>query len=579
MSPAPARECGDDAVISLPIQWDRHLRAELAVFTAGISPASLALALLDWSVHLAVSPGKYWKTSERWLAETISDQFSPAPFSARPAVAGDPRFASPDWQQWPHCAWRDDFLRCEQWWQALTTDIDGLSAHHQRLTAFCARQWLDPWSPSNVWWMNPAVLHAAVKTRGGNFLRGLGHWLEDCRNLAGEVGHEPVAERPLAYVPGRDVAITPGKVIFRNKLFELIQYTPTTAEVHEEPLLIVPSWIMKYYILDLQPEDSMVRYLVAHGHTVYIMSWRNPGAEAHELGLDDYLESGLMTALHVVHAQCGAGGVHAAGYCLGGTLLAIAAARLARDAGGVPLRSMTLFATATDFEEPGELGLYIDDSALSTLEALMRKQGYLDGPQLATAFQMLNARDLVWSRIMGEYLLGERTRPSDLISWNQDTTRLPCRLHTETLRRLFLDNELAEGHYCLGGRPVALSDIDIPVFMVGTEHDHVSPWRSVYKLHLLTRNALTFLLTSGGHNAGIVSEPGHPRRRFRVQTRPPGAAYRDPDRYLTEAEQHEGSWWPFWQAWLAANSGKLRPARAPEVNALADAPGQYVLET
>lgn len=557
-------------------RWDQDIRAALAATTGGISIASLALAWADWALHLIVSPGRQGKVAGQWCAGTLDDWAQP-PFAERKAIAGDPRFAGPAWQQWPWCVWRDAFLRQETFWQALTSELDGVSPHHQRLASFCARQWLDLASPSNLWWLNPAVLAATANTFGGNFVQGASHWLEDVEDAVAQVCHLPAQRRNPDFVVGRNVAITPGKVIFRNDRMELIQYAPTTASVATEPLLIVPSWIMKYYILDLQPADSLVRHAVARGNTVFMVSWKNPGDEARDVGLHDYLRDGLLEALRVVRQQCGDARVQAAGYCLGGTLLAIAAAWLAREHRD-DLSGVTLFATGTDFEVPGELGLFIDDSAFATIDALMRRQGYLDGPQMTTAFQMLHARDLVWSRMLGEYLLGKRARPNDLIAWNRDTTRLPHRLHADTLRSLFLRNDLAEGRYCVGGEPIALADIAAPLFMVGTEHDHVTPWRSAYKLHLLTRGELTFVLTSGGHNAGIVSEPGHPRRRYRVATRVPGARYRDPDRYLAEATLHEGSWWPCWFDWLAGHASGQREARALPADALADAPGTYVLE-
>ncbi|WP_423199692.1 Poly-beta-hydroxybutyrate polymerase [Cupriavidus sp. H19C3] len=569
--------CPEVAPLDAHAAWDKDIRAALATATGGISIASLSLAWLDWSMHLAVSPGRCLQAGEQWLAATLADAATPQ-FAGRAPVAGDPRFAGAAWQRWPWCTWRDAFLRQEAAWETITSELDGVSPHHLRLTAFCARQWLDLASPSNLWWMNPAALEAAAATFGGNFVQGASHWLEDMQDLAARWWHLPTQELHPAFSVGRDVAITPGKVVFRNARLELIQYAPTTDTVAAEPLLVVPSWIMKYYILDLQPVDSLVRHAVAAGHTVFMVSWKNPGKEARDVGLNDYLRDGLLEALRVVRERCGGARVHAAGYCLGGTLLTIAAAWLAREHEDA-LRSVTLFATGTDFELPGELGLFIDDSALSTLDALMRHQGYLDGPQMTLAFQMLHARDLVWSRNLGEYLLGRRARPNDLIAWNRDTTRLPYRLHADTLRSLFLRNDLAEGRYCVGGEPVALTDIAAPIFMVGTEHDHVTPWRSAYKLHLLTRGELTFVLTSGGHNAGIVAEPGHPNRRYRVASRAPGQRYRDPDRFLAEAARHEGSWWPCWFEWLAARDSGRVPARDPAPGALVDAPGTYVLES
>ncbi|WP_420993741.1 PHA/PHB synthase family protein [Cupriavidus sp. 30B13] len=577
-----------------PELLDEQVRSALAATTQGLSLASFWLAGLDWAMHAAISPGKVSAAVGEWLGSTIAAGAGALPGAlpgtspgavpgAQPAPPADLRFADPAWSRWPYCCWRDAFHSNEALWESLTHGLTGVSPHHERLVSFCVRQMLDTCSPGNVWWLNPVVLQAAAASAGGNFANGAQNWLEDLQDVVADLTHEPALRRPPAFKVGRDVAVTPGKVVFRNALMELIQYAPAGAEVWREPVLIVPSWIMKYYILDLQPHDSMVRYLVGQGHTVFMISWKNPGAEARDTGLDDYLRLGPREALRVVQERCPGTRIHAAGYCLGGTLMAICAAALSRDgegAGdGAPLRSLTLFASETDFSEPGELGLFIDSSALSTLDATMRRQGYLDGPQMAAAFQMLHSRDLVWSRMMSEYLLGKRLRPNDLVSWNRDLTRLPYRMHSECLHKLFLTNDLAEGRYCVDGRPVALADLELPLFAVGTEHDHVSPWRSVYKLHLLTSAELTFLLTSGGHNAGIVSEPGHPGRRYRVATRAARADYGSPEQFLARAARHEGSWWPCWQEWLASHSGARVAARDPAPGALAEAPGSYVLES
>ncbi|WP_232833335.1 PHA/PHB synthase family protein [Paraburkholderia kururiensis] len=590
----PARATRDDPL-------DRAAHAALAMATGGLSPASMALAWLDWSMHLAASPGKCLELTLRawrdaWLpgagsalAASSAPQVllgathgaargtrSGATQNEQPAAAtADPRFAAPAWSLWPFCVYRDTFLGMQRWWEDATTGVPGVERHHEELARFGARQWIDAWSPGNFVATNPAVLEATAKTGGTNFVAGAQHWLADFEDMASRhvVGRP---RSPSAYQPGRDVAVTPGKVVWRNALCELLQYAPSTAHVAREPVFIVPSWIMKYYILDLQPHDSLVRFLVDQGYTVFMMSWRNPGAEARDLGLNDYLSDGLLAALGQVRERC-AEPVHAVGYCLGGTLLAVAAATLARDGHTDALRSVTLLAAQTDFTEPGELGLFIDASELAALDALMWRQGYLDGAQMAAAFQLLNARDLIWSRMMSEYLLGRRSKPNDLMAWNADTTRLPYRMHTEYLHSLFLDNDLAAGRYHVDGRNVALSDIEWPMFMVGTERDHVSPWRSVYKLLLFTHNPVTFLLTAGGHNAGIVSEPGHAGRHYRCATRERGAPYRGRQEFLDETPVTEGSWWPRWTAWLRTqSSGEVKARAVPD--GLCDAPGTYIFE-
>ncbi|CAM2175947.1 polyhydroxyalkanoate synthase subunit PhaC [Burkholderia latens] len=586
-SEPPSCEPGCAPVPTTPAdRWNRAAHANVAAMTFGLSPVSLALAMLDWSAHLAVAPGKCFElAAQAWLA-AVAPTAPPNEGGADDAAAdglavhaghADPRFAAREWTAWPFSAYRDGFLSIQRWWRDATRGVPGVERHHQELVGFVARQWLDACSPGNFLATNPVVLDATIRSGGANLAAGFRHWLDDASALLDRAGGTP-ARDARDYLPGRDVAITPGRVVWRNALCELLQYDPATADVAREPILIVPSWIMKYYILDLQPHDSMIRFLVDSGFTVFVVSWRNPGADARELGLDDYLRDGCMAALDAARSICGEA-VHAVGYCLGGTLLAIGAAALARDGRQHgALRSVTLLAAQTDFSEPGELGLFIDASELSALDALMWRQGYLDGAQMSAAFQLLNARDLIWSRMMSEYLLGTRTKPNDLMSWNADTTRMPYRMHTEYLTRLFLDNDLAAGRYCVDGRPVALSDIDVPTFVVGTERDHVSPWRSVYKFHLLTHHALTFVLTSGGHNAGIVSEPGHPGRHYRCATREPGAPYRSRHDFVNATPVVDGSWWTCWRDWLHAHSSGDVRARVPAAG-FGAAPGTYVLET
>ncbi|HEY9193411.1 MAG TPA: alpha/beta fold hydrolase, partial [Methyloversatilis sp.] len=534
---------------ALTEEVDRAFHARLAKLTQGLSPPSIIGAYMDWLAHLSMSPGKQldlltklWRQSVRFGMHALPGAgTSNQPF-IKP-LPQDRRFDAPEWQQWPFNLIYQGFLLNQQWWHNATTGVPGVTAHHEQVVTFATRQILDMFSPSNFVPGNPEVLAETVRTGGANLLDGMQNLLQDAMRLA--TSQPPAGTEHFR--PGREVAVTPGKVVFRNPMIELIQYAPQTATVCAEPLLIVPSWIMKYYILDLSPGNSLVRYLVGKGHTVFIVSWINPGSADRDLGMDDYLKSGVMAAIDAVTAIVPAQPVHAVGYCLGGTLLGIAASYMARS-DDRRLKSLTLLASELDFSEPGELGLFIDESQLHWLDDLMSETGYLDGRQMAGAFALLNSRDLVWSRMVRDYLMGGADPVSDLTAWNADATRMPWRQHSEYLRSLYLDNDLAQGRYKVDGRPVALSDIRVPVFALGTQRDTVSPWRSVYKINLLADAEVTFCLSSGGHNVGVVNPPGTGvPRSYQIATRACDDRYIDPDTWLDTAPSHEGSWWPAWE--------------------------------
>ena len=592
LTPAPqaAITAGPAVEIEAPSTFDRAIHANMARFTLGLSPASLALAYCDWALHLSVSPGKLTRLAEKSARKWARlGNYLPSACSGtaetpciEPLVQ-DQRFRDPAWQSWPFNLYSQAFLLQQQWWHNATTGIGGVSPHHEQVVSFVARQLLDIVSPVNFIATNPLVLDATMQEHGQNLLRGQRNFKEDQQRAQG--GKPPVGIDEFR--PGGEVAATRGKVVFRNRLLELIQYSPTTEKVAAEPVLIVPAWIMKYYILDLSAHNSLVRYLVDRGHTVFMISWHNPGPEDRDLGMQDYLRVGVLDAIKVVQTIVPNCKVDTVGYCLGGTLLAIAAAYLAREADPV-IHSITLLAAQTDFTEAGELTLFIDDSQLDFLEDIMWDQGYLDTKQMAGAFQLLQSNDLIWSQVVQQYLMGQRRPMIDLMAWNADGTRMPYRMHSEYLRRLFLDNDLFEGRYQVDGKPVVLRDISAPLFVVATEKDHVAPWRSVYKIKLATDTDVAFVLTSGGHNAGIVSEPGHPRCHFRYaaavrQDNGRQKNYIDPDSWLAAVPINEGSWWPVWADWLGNQaSGQVAPPSlgAPDSGyaPLADAPGSYVLE-
>ena len=561
-----------------PVSVDRLLRSATAHLTGGLSPHSMAAAWFDWASHISRSPDRQVelvaKAMQSWLA-VMRTSLTAGASVADPIENQDKRFADPLWDTYPFVVWKHSFMSFEDWWSAATREIRGMSHRNAERVSFMTRQIVDACSPSNSPLTNPVLLRSIQQMGGANLVRGMGNLLDD-------ISGDAAARNPFQV--GRDLATTAGSVVFRNELFELIQYWPMTANVSADPLLIVPAWIMKYYILDLRPENSLVRYLLSEGHPVFMISWINPTPDQRDISFDDYRAKGVLAAVDAVSRIMPQSKLHLAGYCLGGTIATITAATMARD-GDARLKSLTLLAAQTDFSQAGELMLFVDESQVAFLEDLMWEQGGLAGDQMAGAFKMLRANDLIWSRYLKEYVLGERDTMNDMAAWNADETRMPARMHSEYLRGLFLENRLTAGRFAVAGRVIALKDIKIPMFIVGTETDHIAPWRSVYKAHLFTDNEITFVLTSGGHNAGIVSEPGHRHRHFRIATRHPGDLYMDPDRWKGAAGAEDGSWWPKWTQWLTEKSSGKKIAPPSALGAaesglppLEPAPGTYVFQ-
>lgn len=564
---------------------DRAARAGIARLSGGVSPHAFVEAWSDWALHLSRSPGRMLELAERaqvnavklaTLATGAQNTGANPPFAPK---SYDTRFNHPGWRKPPFQLWQQGFLAAQDWWDYATDPLRGLRQDDADRTRFMTRQMLDVVSPSNFPWLNPEIIEETVKTGGRNLAEGAAHFRDDWLKTVTQA-HEPAPEN---YQIGKDLACTPGEVVFRNDLFELIRYAPQTGQVQAEPVLIVPAWIMKYYILDLSPRNSMVKYLVKQGFTVFMISWCNPTTAQSGLSLEDYRRTGVMTALDEITAIAPAQKVHAVGYCLGGTMLAITAATMARD-GDARLASITLMAAQVDFAEAGELLLFLDESQIAFIEDLMWDQGYLDRPQMSRAFAAIRSEDLIYSRAVRRYFLGRQDLPSDIGVWNADTTRMPARMHSEYLRGLFLENRLSAGRFAVEGRVIALKDISAPMFVIGTETDHVAPWRSVYKTKLFTDCDLTFVLTRGGHNGGILSEPGHPRRHYRISHRPAGALYTGPDAWHRQQQVKDGSWWPEWAQWLASKSSGTRPAPAMGTTPAGygetcAAPGVYVLQS
>lgn len=569
---------------------DRATRAGLGRITGGISPAALAAAYFDWATHLAFSPGKQLQLARKaaeksvrlWNYAVRCGLDSSAPCCIEP-LPQDRRFRNEAWRAWPFNLVSQGFLLTQQWWHNATTGVRGVTEQHERVLEFASRQLLDVFSPSNFVFTNPEVLERTQSTGGVNLQQGWRNFLEDFDRL--QRGKPPIGAD--AFKIGDTVASTPGVVVYRNRLIELIQYAPTTNKVRAEPVLIVPAWIMKYYILDLSPRNSLVKFLVDRGHTVFMLSWKNPGTEDRDLSFDDYRRLGVMAALDAVNIIAAKAPIHGVGYCLGGTLLGVAAARMARG-NDERLKSLTFLASQFDFTEAGELSLYINESQVAFLEDLMWDQGFLDTKQMAGAFQLLRSNDLIWSRIERDYLMGERRPMNDLMAWNADATRMPFKMHSEYLRRFYLKNDFAEGRLAVDGEPVSLHDIHAPIFCVATLRDHVAPWRSVFKIHRLADAEVTFLLAGGGHNAGIVSEPGRPGQGYWIKVSQSDELFLDAEQWHAAASASEGPWWPAWADWLDARSGAqidpptpillvdgpdgLKRSRGP----LTPAPGNYV---
>lgn len=568
---------------------DRMAHASVAKATSGLSPSVLGEAWMDWAVHLAASPGKLMQLMQQallnsqtlWTASVgikpsdITPNTNPGPASN---IRPDRRFASEHWQKYPFNIWSKAHQQNWQWWQDAMTDVHGVTPAHENLMAFVAGIVVDTTAPSNFAATNPDVIAATMAEKGQNLLRGAENLSEDVSRRVGKA--QPLGPQPFEV--GRNLATTPGKVVFRNRLIELIQYKATTGAVRPEPILIVPAWIMKYYILDLSAHNSLVSFLVGEGYTVFMVSWKNPDAEDRDLGMEDYRQLGIMEAVDAVQAITHASKLHAVGYCLGGTLLSIAAASMGRDKDD-RLATVSLLAAQTDFTKPGELGLFINDSQVTLIEDMMAEKGFMSSDQMAGTFALLRARDLVWAPAIRDYLLGRRGDSFDLMAWNADATRMPARMHSEYLRKLYLNNDLAEGRYHVGDKAISVSDINAPIFAVGTEDDHVAPWKSVYKIHLFADTDVTFVLTSGGHNAGIVSEPSHAHRHYRIADTLADAAYRAPAEWLSDNAAEDGSWWFDFTSWLAArSSASKKPPRMGAASgkyaALCDAPGTYVMQ-
>lgn len=586
-SPAPSSPALDSPTLALRPSdaLDRRIRATLTSPLGGISTWAALQACEDWAFHLASAPIRVGELALEAMAaatRVAAYALNPSPTRADSApfqpTTQDRRFRAPAWRTPPFDALVQIQLAREAHWRSATDAVSGVRPHHLRRVRFMGAQSLNAIAPSNFICTNPTVLGAFAKSAGFSLLQGWMHFADD--------GYRLVTRKRFFgaedYEVGRNLAVTPGQVVFRNDLMELIQYSPTTSQVHAEPILIVPAWIMKYYILDLSPRNSLVKYLVDDGYTVFCISWKNPDASDRNLSFDDYRSHGVLAALDAINAIVPNREVHGVGYCLGGAVLAVTAAGLAHQPHR-RLRSMTLLAAQTDFSEAGELMMFIDESQIAALEDVMSEQGYLDARQMAGAFYALRANDLLWERIVERYLTGVRKPATELDAWLADATRMPARMHSEYLRWMLLENRLSQGKFETNGTPISLRDLRLPIFAVGAERDHIAPWRSVYKIALFASAETTFVLSGGGHNTAIVSPPDRAGAYFRINNAGHCGGYLDVEEWLTNSPVVAGSWWPAWKQWLddQSNSAHLRAPSAlgaPSAGypPLMPAPGLYV---
>jgi len=483
---------------------------------------------------------------------------------------GDKRFDAPDWQLNPLFDFlKQNYLLIASTLLKTASQIEGLDARQQHKLIFYQRQFLDAISPTNTLFTNPQVIHETIQSGGQNLRRGMVYLMRDI-----QVGRLKMTDTD-AFVPGRNLAITPGQVIYRNKLIELVQYAPSTEKVYAIPLLILPPWINKYYILDMQPQNSMVKFLVEQGYTVFVVSWKNPDASMEETTFEDYLTLGLLAALDVVKEVTGSAQVNMVGYCIGGTLLSMALSYLAAREDN-SINAATFLVSLLDFSEVGDTSVFMDEPQIEYIEGQMMLRGYLDSRSMARMFNMLRANDLIWSNVVNNYLLGKEPPAFDLLYWNNDGTRMARAAHSFYLRNTYLENNLINPNkIVLKGVPIDLHRIRQQIYAVGTQQDHIVPWQSAWHISRLIGGPVRFVLAGSGHIAGVISPPGKKRGYWTNDKRAENA-----EQWLEGAEQHDGSWWMDWIAWLSSCSGEQVPARVPgsaSHQPIIPAPGSYVL--
>ncbi len=546
-----------------------------------IDPLNVAGAFMEMTARMMANPARlmqaqlgFWQDYLTLWQNTTRRMMGLESQTVIEADPKDKRFRNDEWQQNEIFDFiKQSYLLTARYVQDVVRDVDGMDPRTAQKVDFYARQFVDAMSPSNFVMTNPEVLRKTAETGGENLLRGLNNLLSDLERGRGQLSIKMTDTD--AFRLGENIAVSPGKVIYQNELMQLIQYSPETETVLKRPLLILPPWINKFYILDLRPKNSFVHYAVSQGHTVFMVSWVNPDATLSDAGFEDYMHKGVFAALDAIKLATGESEVNAIGYCLGGTLLGTTLAWMAQK-NDQRIRSATFFVSMLDFTEAGELAVFIDEEQIQALEEKMRSRGYLDGSDMATTFNMLRANDLIWSFVVNNYLLGNEPFPFDLLYWNSDATRMPARMHSFYLRNMYQQNLLAKpGGITLDGVEIDLGKITIPTYFLSTREDHIAPWRSTYRGAHLLHGANRFVLAASGHIAGVVNPPQGGKYNHWVNENLP----EEPQEWLQGATEMAGSWWPDWNRWVTAFASDRVPARQPGsggLKALEDAPGSYV---
>ncbi len=544
-------------------------------------PTVVAKAFAELVTRFYADPAKafaaqsqLWQDYADLFQSTVQRLAGP---SHEPFTAPDPadrRFKDQVWDEDAVFSFiKQAYLVTARWMQTTAKRVEGMDPKTAEKVDFYTRQVVDALAPSNFAATHPKVWEDVRKTGGKNLLDGARNLLQDMERGKGRLA---ISMTDMdAFEVGRNLATTPGKVVYQNDLTQLIQYAPTTDTVHRRPLLIVPPWINKFYILDLQAKNSFIRWAVEQGHTVFVVSWVNPDESLAHKHFEDYMREGPLAALDAIEQATGEREVNAIGYCIGGTLLASTLAYLASK-GDERIQTATFFTTMVDFSEIGELSVFIDDEQLHLLDQHMAQRGYLDGRYMATVFNLLRDNDLIWSFVVNNYLLGKEPRAFDLLYWNSDSTRMPAMMHSFYLRKMYLQNELVKpGGIQLLGVPIDLRTIKIPVYILSTREDHIAPWKSTYAATQIYSGPVRFVLGASGHIAGAINPPSANKYAYWTNTRKP----KSPDAWLKGAQEHPGSWWPDWDRWVRRRSGGSAPARIPgegKLTSIEDAPGSYV---